>query len=270
MTTGADTLLAWFHQLLAKIRTITDKTTDAPRRQYRIHVRRTCYRCQQEGHYARDCPRTTTPKPTRTRMEKMQSLLRSMTPNERAQFKREITPQMTAMQAHLKTMTTSELREFKRQITPDATQILVTALKNMKTPNNSLSRETSPHTNQTITEPSPSRETGPHPTKSTKKLAQALKKRAKHEIEQRTRAFPPNRLLEILAEALKSTVKTSRSKQSMKTLTNALKQHSEQESERPIRTYAERIRELIGPPEQCEKCGGEHSTHFCMKQFERL
>src|SRR5712672_1278708 len=133
MTTGADTLLAWFCQPLAKIQTTTDRTTNASPRQYRIHKRRTCYRCRQEGHYARECPRAATPKPTETKMEKMQSLLRSMTPSERAQFKREISPQMMTMQTHLKTMSTTELKEFKRQITPNTTQIFVTALTNKKT-----------------------------------------------------------------------------------------------------------------------------------------
>src|SRR5712671_2652844 len=111
MTTGTNALLAWFRQPLAKIRTTTDRTTDAPPRQYRTHARRTCYRCRQEGHYARNCPRATTAKPTETKMEKLQLLLKSMTPNERAQFKREISPQMATMQAHLRTMSTSELKE---------------------------------------------------------------------------------------------------------------------------------------------------------------
>jgi len=183
MTTGADALLAWFRQPLAKIRTTTDRTTNASPRQYRAHVQRTCYRCQQEGHYVRECPRAVRPKPTETRMEKMQSLLRSMTPSERAQFKREISPQMMAMQAHLRMMTTSERMEFKRRITPNTTQILIMTLKEKATHTDSLSRETSPHTNQTPTGTPPSRETGPHPNKSPKKLAQALKKRAKYESE---------------------------------------------------------------------------------------
>src|SRR5712672_2427817 len=147
MTTGANALLTWFHQPLAKIRTMTDRTTDASPRQYRIHVRRTCYRCQQEGHYARNCPRAVAPKPAETKMEKMQSLLRSMTPN--------------------------------------ATHILVTALRNTTAPADPLSRETSPRTNQTHTESPPSREADPHPSKSRKKLAQALKKHAEYEAKRR-------------------------------------------------------------------------------------
>jgi len=80
-------------------------------------------------------------------------------------------------------MTTLELREFKKQIAPNATQILTAALRNAKMTTNPLSRETSPHTNQTFTAPLPSRETGPHPNKSRKKLAQALKKRVQYEVE---------------------------------------------------------------------------------------
>src|SRR5712671_1301880 len=128
MTTGANALLAWFRQPLAKIRTTTDRMTDASPRQYRTHVRRMCYQCRQEGHYAKNCPRAIALKPTETRMEKIQSLLRSMTPSERAQFKREISPQTTVMQAHHQTMTTPELKEFKRQVAPNATQTLVAAL----------------------------------------------------------------------------------------------------------------------------------------------
>jgi len=193
MTTGTNALLSQFRRPLTrdpwKNNMTTDglssmRTTNASPRQYRIHVRRTCYKCQREGHYARDCPYAITPSFTETKMEKMQSLLQSMTPSERAQFKREISPQMTTMQAHLRTMTTFELKEFKRQITPDATQLLVTVLKNKKTLTNPLSRETSPHTDRTFTANPPSRETGPHPNKSMKKLAQALKKCARHEAEQ--------------------------------------------------------------------------------------
>jgi len=193
-----------------------------------------------------------------------------MMPNEQAEFKREISPQMTTMQAHLRTMTTSERMEFKRQITPNTTQTLVAALKNTKTTINSLSRETSPHTDQTPAGPPPSRETGPHHTKSAKKLAQALRKRAKYEAERQTQTTRPCHSREILAEALKRTVENSRPNPSMRTLANALKRHTEQKDKRPVRTYAEWIRGLIGPPEWCTECGGEHPTCFCMKRFKKF
>src|SRR5712675_31319 len=144
MTTGTDALLAWFRQPSAKIRTTTDRKTNASPRQYRIHARRTCYQCRQKGHYARECPRAIAPKPIETKVEKMQSLLQSMTPNERAQFKQKISSRMTIMQAHLRTMSTSELEEFKRRITPNDTQTFVTARTNEKTSTDPLSRETSP------------------------------------------------------------------------------------------------------------------------------
>ena len=146
---------------------------------------------------------------------------------------------MMAMRAHLKMMTTFELREFKRQIVPDTTQILVTALKNKKTSANPLSRETSPHTNQTFTESLPSRETGPHPTKSMKKLAQALKKRAKYEAEQRTHTPKLNRSFEILAKTPKSSTQASRPDSLTKKLADTLKQYAEQKGQRPTCTYVE-------------------------------
>src|SRR5712671_1051628 len=123
---------------------------------------------------------------------------------------------MMAMQTHLGTMTAHELREFKRRITPNTTQIFVTTLTNEKTPTNPLSRETSPHTNHTLTTPLPSRETGPHPTKSLKKLTQALKKRAKYETERQIQGPHPNRSHKTLAQALKSTTKAPHPNPSMK------------------------------------------------------
>jgi len=193
-----------------------------------------------------------------------------MTPNERAQFKREINPQMMTMQAHLRTMTTLELREFKKRIAPSATQMLVTALKGTKTITNPLSRETSPHTDQTITEALPNKETGPHPTKSLKKLAQALKKRAKYDAEQKTPTSSVDHPRKALAAAMKRTAKTPQSNPPTKTLAKTPGQHVEQRNERPTHSYAERIRELLGSPEQCKECGGEHPTRLCMKRFEKL
>jgi len=200
----------------------------------------------------------------------MQSLLRSMTPNEQAEFKRKINPQMTAMQAHLRTMMINERMEFKRQIAPNATQTLIAALKNAKTTTNPLSRETSPHTNQTFTEPPPSRETGPHPSKSVKRLAQALKKHAKYKAKQRVHTLDFNQSFEVLAKALRSPTKTSHPDQLMKTLADTLRRHTKRKDETSTRTYAERIRQLIGPPESCKECRGEHPTHLCMKRFEKL
>src|SRR5712675_1681352 len=181
MTTGTDALLARFHQPRTRdsprYNPTTNgpnstRTTDASRRQYRTHIRRTCYQCRREGHYARDCPRTTTPKPVETRVEKMRLLLKAMTPTERAQFKQEISPQMRTMQTHLRTMTMLELEEFKRQVTPNATRTPMITSNDEKT---------NPRTDRTLAEFPLSRETGPHPNKSIKKLTQALKKRIRRE-----------------------------------------------------------------------------------------
>src|SRR5712672_1659277 len=140
---------------------------------------------------------------------------------------------MMTMQAHLQTMTTLELREFKRRITPNTTQIFVTALKNAKTTTDSLSRETSPHTDQTVIGTPPSRETGPHPTKSLKKLAQALKKRAKCDTEQKTHTSPSDHSRKALAKALECTVKTPHPNKSMRTLATTLKQNAERKTKKP-------------------------------------
>jgi len=103
-----------------------------------------------------------------------------------------------------------------------------------------------------------------------KKLAQALKKRAKYEAERRARTPHPNHSQKALAETLKRSAKIPHSKPPTKILTDALKQYNKQRDKRPVRTYAERIRELIGSPEQCAECRKEHPTCLCMKRFERL
>jgi len=98
-----------------------------------------------------------------------------------------------------------------------------------------------------------------------KKLAQALKKCVKYEAEQRNHASPLDHSRKVLAQTLKRTVKAPHPNMSMKMLVNALKQNVERRTEQSTRTYAERIRKLIGPPEQCKECGGEHPTRLCMK-----
>jgi len=152
MTTGTVALLAWLRQstntgpLTANMMTSgpsTTRTTDAPRRQYRIHIRRMCDRCRQEGHYTRDCPQMTDQKPTEMKVGRMQTFLRAMTPTERAKFKEYI------------------LNDGEKS--------------KAKTPIISLSRETSPHTNQIPTAVPPSRKTSPHSSQALEKLVKVLK-----------------------------------------------------------------------------------------------
>src|SRR5712672_398133 len=105
--------------------------------------------CRREGHYARDCPQATDQRPTETRVERMQTLLEAMTPTERAKFKEYV------------------LNDEKKT--------------KAETPIIPLSRETSPHTNQTPAAAPPSRETGPCASQSMKRLIEALKRFRKTE-----------------------------------------------------------------------------------------
>src|SRR5712672_4534869 len=95
------------------------------------------------------------------------------------------------------------------------------------------SRETSPRTDQTVKGTTTSRETGPHPTKSLKKLAQALKKRAKYDAEQKTPTSSVDHPRKALAAAMKRTAKTPQSNPPTKTLAKTPGQHVEQRNERP-------------------------------------
>jgi len=99
--------------------------------------------CRQEGHYTRDCPQTTDQKLTETKVGKMQTFLRSMTPTERMKFREYI-------------LDSEEKPKMRTSIAP-------------------LSRETSPHTNQTLRTVPPSRETGPHGSQALEKLVKVLK-----------------------------------------------------------------------------------------------
>src|SRR5712671_5681806 len=176
MTIGTTALLSWLHtststnQTKAKMTASGPNTTqmrNAPRRRYEVHGERTCYQCRQTGHYARECPRAYSQQLTETKVETMKNLIRSMTPNERSQFKRFVT-RTEKLRTLITTMTTAERSEFKASVLRKNEQ--------QEMPTNTLSRETSPHTNATITAAPPSRETGPH---TNQMLSQALKRLAK-------------------------------------------------------------------------------------------
>src|SRR5712675_312897 len=176
MTNGTTALLSWLHaststnQMKAKTTVSGPSTTrmrNAPRRRYEVHGERTCYRCRQTGHYTRECPRAYGQQSTETKAETMKNLIRSMTLNERSQFKGFVT-QAEKLRMLIKEMTTTERSEFKAYVLgKNERQEMSTTM---------LSRETSPRTNPTIIAVPPSRETGPHVVQSMKRLVEALKR----------------------------------------------------------------------------------------------
>src|SRR5712671_2665902 len=144
MTTRTIALLAWFRQSTSKgpstANTMTSgpsttRRRNAPPRKYVVHTQQTCFKCKQEGHYARDCPRVTNQKPTEMKMERMQALLRSMTATEQAEFEK----QVLGDKDKLRTKTTTTL--LSRETSPHANRTFIGVL---------LSRETSPHIHQML------------------------------------------------------------------------------------------------------------------------
>src|SRR5712672_45252 len=179
MTNRTTASLSWLHastsenQMKAETTASGLSTTrmrNAPRRRYEIHGERTCYQCRQTGHYARECPHTYGQQPTETKAKTMKNLIRSMTLNERSQFKGFVT-RAEKLRMLIKTMTTTERSEFKAYVLgKDEQQEILT---------NMLSRETSPRTNPTIAAVPPSRETGPHTNQT---LSQTLMKFTKKQV----------------------------------------------------------------------------------------
>src|SRR5712672_1746925 len=179
MTNGTTALLSRSHASTSTNRTKTKTTTSGPSttrmrntpyRRYEVHRERTCYRCRQTGHYARECPHAYSQQSAETKVETMENLIRSMTLNERSQFKRFVT-RTEKLRMLIKTMTTTERSEFKAYVVGKDEQQGIST--------NMLSRETSPRTNPTITAVLPSRETGPH---TNQMLSQALMKFAKKQV----------------------------------------------------------------------------------------
>src|SRR5712672_4223732 len=179
MTNGTTALLSWLHASTSANQTkaktaanepSTTRTRNTPRRRYEVHGERTCYQCRQTGHYARECPRAYSQQSTETKVETMENLIRSMTLNERSQFKRFVT-RAEKLRTLIKTTTTARRSESKAYVLgKDERSEISTTM---------LSRETSPHTNPMITAAPPSRETGPH---TNQMLSQALMKFAKKQV----------------------------------------------------------------------------------------
>src|SRR5882672_2266445 len=100
----------------------------------------------------------------------MKNLIKSMTLNERSQFKEFVT-RTEKLRTLIKTMTTTERSEFKTRVLGKNEQQEISTT--------TLSGKTNPRTNPTITAVSPSRETGP---RTNQMLSQALMKFAKKQV----------------------------------------------------------------------------------------
>src|SRR5712675_3541577 len=96
MTNGTTALLSWLHTSTStnqmKAKAIASgpsatRTRNAPRRRYEVHGERTCYRCRQTGHYARECPRAYGQRSIEAKAKTMKHFIRSMTMNERSHFR---------------------------------------------------------------------------------------------------------------------------------------------------------------------------------------